>query len=221
MTGNNSKVRLDYLEPGGSGTGKLLPTGNTIDEIEIEDFGKIKVSIVDAATPLIYILAEDLGLKGSETPDELDSNINKMDIIQKIRRKCSVLTGISDSEQNAPMNTPRIGIVTSPKNYTSLDQSNIKQDQQDLTVRMFSMGKTHKAIMGTAGVNVGVAAAIQGTIPNNVKRKNSNPLELRVGNPSGVMVAGAIVEKKDNQFYAKSAIMYRTFRPLMRGEVLV
>ncbi len=221
VTGNNSKVRLDYLEPGGSGTGKLLPTGNTIDEIEIEDFGKIKVSIVDAATPLIYILAEDLGLKGSETPDELDSNINKMDIIQKIRRKCSVLTGISNSEQNAPMNTPRIGIVTSPKDYKSLDQSNIKQDQQDLTVRMFSMGKTHKAIMGTAGVNVGVAAAIQGTIPNNVKRKNSNPLELRVGNPSGVMVAGAIVEKKDNQFYAKSAIMYRTFRPLMRGEVLV
>ena len=144
-----------------------------------------------------------------------------MDITQKIRRKCSVLTGISNSEQNAPMNTPRIGIVTSPKDYRSLDQSNIKQDQQDLTVRMFSMGKTHKAIMGTAGVNVGVAAAIQGTIPNNVKRKNSNPLELRVGNPSGVMVAGAIVEKKDNQFYAKSAIMYRTFRPLMRGEVLV
>mgnify|MGYP005686019675 FL=1 len=221
VTGNNSKVRLDYLEPGGSGTGKLLPTGNTIDEIVIEDFGKIKVSIVDAATPLIYILSEDLGLKGSETPDELDSNINKMDIIQKIRRRCSVLTGISASEQNAPMKTPTIGIVSSPKNYTSLDQSNIKQDQQDLTVRMFSMGKTHKAIMGTAGVNVGVAAAIQGTIPNNVKRKNSNPLELRVGNPSGVMVAGAIVEKRDNQFYAKSAIMYRTFRPLMRGEVLV
>ena len=146
VTGNNSKVRLDYLEPGGSGTGKLLPTGNTIDEIEIEDFGKIKVSIVDAATPLIYILAEDLGLKGSETPDELDSNINKMDIIQKIRRKCSVLTGISDSEQNAPMNTPRIGIVTSPKDYRSLDQSNIKQDQQDLTVRMFSMGKHIKQL---------------------------------------------------------------------------
>ena len=212
VTGNNSKVRLDYLEPGGSGTGKLLPTGNTIDEIEIQNFGKIKVSIVDAA---------DLGLNGTETPDELDANTDKMDIIQRIRRKCSVLTGISDSEKNAPMNTPRIGIVTSPKDYKSLDQSNVKQDQQDITVRMFSMGKTHKAIMGTAGVNVGVAAAIQGTIPNNIKRKNSNPLELRVGNPSGIMVAGAIVEKKDNQFYAKSAIMYRTFRPLMRGEVLV
>ncbi len=219
--GGASKVRLDYLEPGGSGTGKLLPTGNVIDEIEIDGFGKIKVSVVDAATPLIYIQAEDLGLKGTESPDELDGNAEKMEIIQKIRRKCAFMTGLSKSEHEAPMNTPRIGIVTSPKDYISLDKSNIKGDDQDITARMFSMGKTHKAIMGTAGVNIGVAAAIEGTIPNLIKRKGSNPLELRAGNPSGVMTAGAVIEQVDGKPYAKSAIMYRTFRPLMRGEVLV
>ena len=219
--GGASKVRLDYLEPGGSGTGKLLPTGNVIDEIEIDGFGKIKVSVVDAATPLIYIQAEDLGLKGTENPDELDGNVEKMEIIQKIRRKCAFMTGLSKSEHEAPMNTPRIGIVTSPKDYISLDKSNIKGDDQDITARMFSMGKTHKAIMGTAGVNIGVAAAIEGTIPNLIKRKGSNPLELRAGNPSGVMTAGAVIEQVDGKPYAKSAIMYRTFRPLMRGEVLV
>ena len=219
--GESSKVRLDYLEPGGSGTGKLLPTGNVIDEIEIDGFGKIKVSVVDAATPLIYIQAEDLGLKGTESPDELDGNAEKMEIIQKIRRKCAFMTGLSKSEHEAPMNTPRIGIVTSPKDYVSLDKSNIKGDDQDITVRMFSMGKTHKAIMGTAGVNIGVAAAIEGTIPNLIKRKDSNPLELRAGNPSGVMTAGAVIEQVDGKPHAKSAIMYRTFRPLMRGEVLV
>lgn len=219
--GESSKVRLDYLEPGGSGTGKLLPTGNVIDEIEIDGFGKIKVSVVDAATPLIYIQAEDLGLKGTESPDELDGNAEKMEIIQKIRRKCAFMTGLSKSEHEAPMNTPRIGIVTSPKDYISLDKSNIKGDDQDITVRMFSMGKTHKAIMGTAGVNIGVAAAIEGTIPNLIKRKDSNPLELRAGNPSGVMTAGAVIEQVDGKPHAKSAIMYRTFRPLMRGEVLV
>ncbi|MEK9561242.1 MAG: PrpF domain-containing protein [Pelagibacteraceae bacterium] len=219
--GESSKVRLDYLEPGGSGTGKLLPTGNVIDEIEIDGFGKIKVSVVDAATPLIYIQAEDLGLKGTESPDELDGNVEKMEIIQKIRRKCAFMTGLSKSEHEAPMNTPRIGIVTSPKDYISLDKSNIKGDDQDITARMFSMGKTHKAIMGTAGVNIGVAAAIEGTIPNLIKRKGSNPLELRAGNPSGVMTAGAVIEQVDGKPHAKSAIMYRTFRPLMRGEVLV
>ena len=219
--GGASKVRLDYLEPGGSGTGKLLPTGNVIDEIEIDGFGKIKVSVVDAATPLIYIQAEDLGLKGTENPDELDGNVEKMEIIQKIRRKCAFMTGLSKSEHEAPMNTPRIGIVTSPKDYISLDKSNIKGDDQDITARMFSMGKTHKAIMGTAGVNIGVAAAIEGTIPNLIKRKGSNPLELRAGNPSGVMTAGAVIEQVDGKPHAKSAIMYRTFRPLMRGEVLV
>ena len=219
--GGASKVRLDYLEPGGSGTGKLLPTGNVIDEIEIDGLGKIKVSVVDAATPLIYILADDLGLKGTESPDELDSNTEKMEIIQKIRRKCAFMTGLSKSEHEAPMNTPRIGIVTSPKDYVSLDKSNIKGDDQDITARMFSMGKTHKAIMGTAGVNIGVAAAIDGTIPNLIKRKGSDPLELRAGNPSGIMTAGAVIEQVDGKPYAKSAIMYRTFRPLMRGEVLV
>ena len=219
--GESSKVRLDYLEPGGSGTGKLLPTGNVVDEIEIDGLGKIKVSIVDAATPLIYIQAEDLGLKGTESPDELDGNVEKMEIIQKIRRKCAFMTGLSKSEHEAPMNTPRIGIVTSPKDYISLDKSNIKGDDQDITARMFSMGKTHKAIMGTAGVNIGVAAAIEGTIPNLIKRKGSNPLELRAGNPSGVMTAGAVIEQVDGKPHAKSAIMYRTFRPLMRGEVLV
>ena len=219
--GGGAKVRLDYLEPGGSGTGKLLPTENVIDEIEIDNFGKIKVSIVDAATPLIYLLAEDVGLNGTETPEELDSNIEKMEIIQKIRRKCAYMIGLSKSENEAPMNTPRICIITSPKDYVSLDKTEIKANDQDITARMFSMGKTHKAIMGTAGVNIGVAAAIEGTIPYNIKRKDSNPLKLRAGNPSGVMTAGAIIEDDNGKPFAKSAIFYRTFRPLMRGEVLV
>ena len=219
--GAGSKVRLDYIEPGGSGTGKLLPTGNVIDEIEIKDYGKIKVSIVDAATPLVYLLAEDIGLKGTETPDELDAKTDKMNLIQKIRRKSAHIIGLSNSENEAPMNTPRIGIVTSPKDYVSLDKTKISSNDQDITTRMFSMEKTHKAIMGTAGVNIGVAAAIDGTIPNKVKRKNSDPLELRAGNPSGVMTAGAIIENKNGKPFAKSAIFFRTFRPLMRGEVLV
>ena len=219
--GAGSKVRLDYIEPGGSGTGKLLPTGNVIDEIEIKDYGKIKVSIVDAATPLVYLLAEDIGLKGTETPDELDARTDKMNLIQKIRRKSAHIIGLSNSENEAPMNTPRIGIVTSPKDFVSLDKTKISFNDQDITTRMFSMEKTHKAIMGTAGVNLGVAAAIDGTIPNKVKRKNSNPLELRAGNPSGIMTAGAIIENKNGKPFAKSAIFFRTFRPLMRGEVLV
>ena len=219
--GSGSKVRLDYIEPGGSGTGKLLPTGNVIDEIEIKDYGKIKVSIVDAATPLVYLLAEDIGLKGTETPDELDAKTDKMNLIQKIRRKSAHIIGLSNSENEAPMNTPRIGIVTSPKDYVSLDKTKISSNDQDITTRMFSMEKTHKAKMGTEGVNIGVAAAIDGTIPNKVKRKNSDPLELRAGNPSGIMTAGAIIENKNGKPFAKSAIFFRTFRPLMRGEVLV
>ena len=221
VAGTAAKVRLDYLAPGGSGTGKLLPTGNVVDEIDIEGHGKIKVSIVDAATPLVYILAEDLGLSCAESPDELDAKTKQMDIIQKVRRKCAFMIGLSKSENEAPMNTPRIGIVSSPKDYKSLDKSQVTADSHDICTRMFSMGKTHKAIMGTACVNIGVAAAIEGTLPFQVKRKGANDLELRVGNPSGIIVAGSVIEQQEGKAEAVSAVMYRTFRPLMIGKVLV
>ena len=221
VAGTAAKVRLDYLAPGGSGTGKLLPTGNVVDEIDIEGHGKIKVSIVDAATPLVYILAEDLGLTCAESPDELDAKTKQMEIIQKVRRKCAFMIGLSKSENEVPMNTPRIGIVSSPKDYKSLDKSQIAADSHDICTRMFSMGKTHKAIMGTACVNIGVAAAIEGTLPSQVKRKGANDLELRVGNPSGIIVAGSVIEQQEGKVEAVSAVMYRTFRPLMIGKVLV
>ena len=221
VEGSGAQVRLDYIEPGGSVTGKLLPTGNVIDELDIESFGKINVSIIDAATPLIYILAEDLGLTGTETPEELDDQTDKLSLIEKVRQKSAHIIGLSKSLGDAPLGNPRIGIVTSPKDYSSLGNKKINSNDQDITTRMFSMGKTHKAIMGTAGVNIGVAAAIEGTIPNKIKRKDSNSLELRVGHPSGLTTSGAIIETKDGKPHAKSAIFFRTFRPLMRGEVLV
>jgi 2-methylaconitate cis-trans-isomerase PrpF len=218
VSGSGSKIRLDYLEPGGSGTGKLLPTGNVIDAVEV-DGKKIDISIVDAATPLVYIKSDDIGLKCTENPDELDANTGAMKIVQAIRNKAAVMIGLAKNENEVPLGTPRIGIVSEPRDYVALDKSKISKDSYDICTRMFSMGKAHKAIMGTAGVNIGVACAIEGTLPFLVKRKDSNVLETKVGNPSGIITAGAVVDKQDNLFNAKSAVMYRTARPLMTGKV--
>ena len=218
VSGSGSKIRLDYLEPGGSGTGKLLPTGNVIDAVEV-DGKKIDISIVDAATPLVYIKSDDIGLKCIENPDELDANSGAMKIVQAIRNKAAVMIGLAKNENEVPLGTPRIGIVSEPRDYVALDKSKISKDSYDICTRMFSMGKAHKAIMGTAGVNIGVACAIEGTLPFLVKRKDSNLLETKVGNPSGIITAGAVVDKQDNFFNAKSAVMYRTARPLMTGKV--
>jgi 2-methylaconitate cis-trans-isomerase PrpF len=218
VSGSGSKIRLDYLEPGGSGTGKLLPTGNVIDAVEV-DGKKIDISIVDAATPLVYIKSDDIGLKCTENPDELDANTGAMKIVQAIRNKAAVMIGLAKNENEVPLGTPRIGIVSEPRDYVALDKSKISKDSYDICTRMFSMGKAHKAIMGTAGVNIGVACAIEGTLPFLVKRKFSNVLETKVGNPSGIITAGAVVDKQDNLFNAKSAVMYRTARPLMTGKV--
>ncbi len=218
VSGSGSKIRLDYLEPGGSGTGKLLPTGNVIDVVEV-DGKKIDISIVDAATPLVYVKSDDIGLKCTENPDELDANTGAMKIVQAIRNKAAVMIGLAKNENEVPLGTPRIGIVSEPRDYVALDKSKISKDSYDICTRMFSMGKAHKAIMGTAGVNIGVACAIEGTLPFLVKRKDSNLLETKVGNPSGIITAGAVVDKQDNLFNAKSAVMYRTARPLMTGKV--
>jgi 2-methylaconitate cis-trans-isomerase PrpF len=220
VSGSGSKIRLDYLEPGGSGTGKLLPTGNVIDAVEV-DGKKIDISIVDAATPLVYIKSDDIGLKCTENPDGLDANSGAMKIVQAIRNKAAVMIGLAKNENEVPLGTPRIGIVSEPRDYVALDKSKISKDSYDICTRMFSMGKAHKAIMGTAGVNIGVACAIEGTLPFLVKRKDSNVLETKVGNPSGIITAGAVVDKQDNLFNAKSAVMYRTARPLMTGKVFV
>ncbi len=207
VSGSGSKIRLDYLEPGGSGTGKLLPTGNVIDAVEV-DGKKIDISIVDAATPLVYIKSDDIGLKCTENPDELDANTGAMKIVQAIRNKAAVMIGLAKNENEVPLGTPRIGIVSEPRDYVALDKSKISKDSHDICTRMFSMGKAHKAIMGTAGVNIGVACAIEGTLPFLVKTKDSNVLETKVGNPSGIITAGAVVDKQDNLFNAKSAVMY-------------
>jgi 2-methylaconitate cis-trans-isomerase PrpF len=211
-------VPLAYV--GGSGTGKLLPTGNVIDVVEI-DGKKINISIVDAATPLVYIKSDDINLKCTENPDQLDTNLDAMKIIQTIRNKAAVMIGLARNENEVPLGTPRIGIVSEPRDYVALDKSKISKDSYDICTRMFSMGKAHKAIMGTAGVNIGVACAIDGTLPNLVKRKDANILETRVGNSSGIIISGAVVEKKENKFFAKSAVMYRTARPLMKGSVFI
>ena len=220
VANTGSKIRLDYLEPGGSGTGLLLPTGNVVDEINID--GKtITISIIDAATQLVYIKSDDLGLSCTESPDELDANQQVSALIEKIRCKAAVMINLAKSENEVPLGTPRIGIVSEPRDFQALDKSTIRKEDYDICTRMFSMGKAHKAIMGTAGVNIGVACAIQGTLPFLVKNKNANPLETKVANPSGIITSGAVVEKTENKFDAKSAVMYRTARPLMVGKVFI
>ena len=156
-------------------------------------------------------------MKCTESPDELDLNVNASKLIQDIRIKAAVMIGLAKNEKDVSLGTPRIGIVSEPRDYIALDKTKVTKDDFDICTRMFSMGKAHKAIMGTAGVNIGVACAIDGTLPNLVKRKDSNVLETRVGNPSGIITSGAVIENSD----AKSAVMYRTARPLMVGKVFI
>src|SRR5687768_417507 len=64
VSGSGAPVRLEFREPGGATTGKLLPTGNVVDTLDVPGVGKIRASLVDAANATCFLNASDLGLSG-------------------------------------------------------------------------------------------------------------------------------------------------------------
>jgi 2-methylaconitate isomerase len=216
VSGTAARVRLDVLDPAGAVTGKLLPTGNVVDRI-----GDIDVSIIDATSPIVYVAAASLGLTGTETPDAIDANAGAMARLEHLRRTAGVMMGLAATPDKVGLQTPRIAIVSAPLAFQSLDGTRYDAGAYDVATRMISMERAHKAIPGTGGLNLGVAARITGTLPNRVARPANTAYEIRVGNPSGLVSVGAEVTETGNGWHAESAVLFRTARRLMQGEVAV
>jgi 2-methylaconitate cis-trans-isomerase PrpF len=119
------------------------------------------------------------------------------------------------------LQTPRIAMVTPPRMFRSLDGETVPPEDFDIATRMLSMGKAHRAIPGTGGLNLGVAARIPGTVPNRLARPVDAQGEVRVANPSGVVSVGAVLRADATGWIAESAVLFRTARLLMRGGVAV
>lgn len=221
VAGTGARVRLDFLDPSGAVTGKLLPTGRVVDRIEVPGAGAIDISIIDATTPMVYVAAESVGLSGTETPDEIEAKPGVMALLDKIRRQGGVLGGLGSSPDQVGLQTPRIAVVAAPAAFTSLDGTVYAADDYDIGTRMISMERAHRAIPGTGGLNLGVAARLEHSIPHRVARGVSAAGELRVGNPSGLVAVGAEVRRSADQWIADSALLFRTARRLMQGQVAV
>ncbi len=219
VAGAGARVRLDFLDPAGAVTGKLLPTGNVINRVSVPNGGTVEVSIVDATSPMAYVAASSVGLTGTESPDEIEAKPGVMDLLDAIRRQAGVLCGFAATPDKVGLQTPRIAVVATPASFKSLDGTRYGPDDYDIGTRMISMERAHRAIPGTGGLNLGVAARIEGTIPHRLGR-GVNPVgELRVGNPSGLVSVGAEVRRSAKGWEADSALLFRTARRLMQGEV--
>jgi len=217
VDGTSGEVKVSFLDPQGSKTEKLLPTGNAVDELDIEGFGKIKATILDVSNPMVLVRAEDIGLRGTELPQEVDKNSKVMDFLEKIRGKAAMVMGFAkdyeDAKENSPA-VPKVGFITTPKSYISLEGNEINADDMDVCVRFLSVFKTHKTSPLTSACAISVAASIENSLVNEIC---PNKTRIRLGHPGGIME----LEVDINNLNVNKVSVIRTARRIMDGYVYV
>jgi len=225
VPGTANRINLEFVDPGGAYSGKLLPTGNVMDEVTLADGRVFHVSLVDAANPFVFCKPDELGLKGTELPWEyeaLPDHCAINDTVEQIRGWAAVQLGMVDDPGKAKKGSPdapKIGLVTAPVGYKDATGRLWEPNSYDLTGRLFSMGKIIHAYMGTGTVCTMVAANIKGSVVNQVvaPRLGHEIAKLHIGHPFGIIdVASRIEEGK-----VVSATIGRTARRIMEGWVYV
>lgn len=218
VAGSGSPIELQYLNPGGSRTGTVLPTGNVVDVLDVGD-RTIEVSLIDAATPMVFVAATDIGLTGAEMPDELDSDAEVMSRLDRIRRAGAVAMDLCTAPEFAPRAVPKVAIVAPPAVTTLLDGALVQEQDCDVLARVVSMEAFHRAIPGTSALCVATAANIAGTVVERCAAASGT--ELRIATPSGVVTCAAEVSIENGVPLVAAASLFRTARPLMRGQVAI
>ncbi len=223
VAGTGAPVRLDFLSPGGSMTGRLLPTGNVVDWLEVPGVGSIEVSLVDAAKPCVLVRAADIGLSGTELPDALDANLAVLAKLENVRRAAAVAMGLAETEQQAGQSRaiPAVGFIAPPMDAPTLSGETIQADQVDLTARFISNGQPHRALPVTSSLCIAVAARITGTVVNQALRSELAG-SIRIGMPSGILTVGSDVSRnRSGAWTVDSGAFYRTARRLFDGRIYV
>lgn len=218
VPGTGAKIMMDWTGTAGASTGRLLPTGNARDTIDLEG-KKIEVSVVDVGDSVLFVRAPDVGLKGTETPKEFDSNTAAIQRLEAIRKKARELSPLLQQARR----TPGIACVNGPTSYVNhVTMEVVNADEVDFVSRYLFMGILHKAYPGSGTVCTGVAARIPGTIVNEVIPKKAREKEvIRIGHPAGVCTVESIVQPKGQEFLVKRVAIGRTARRIMDGYVCV
>ncbi|TAJ90271.1 3-methylitaconate isomerase, partial [bacterium] len=224
VPGSGSKILLDFIDSGGSVTGKLLPTGKVKEEIKFPTVGTLTVSMVDAANPFVFVRASDLGVQGNETLEEIAGNSVLLKKCEEIRSVVAEIMGIAKKEeatQKSP-GVPKIALISPPTSYQT-PKGKVEASEVDIIARMTALQKLHKAYAVTGAVCLGTAAKTAGTIVNEIYRQvqPSNPPAVRIGHPSGTIQVEIEIEKKSGHLELTKAALARTARLLMDGHVYV
>ena len=220
VKGSASPVKLKFMHPAGTISKELLPTGHAVDELDVPGFGKVQVSIVDAANPLVFVKAADLGLKGTELPAELDADPAKLDLLEKVRGLAAVKLGLIKDYTKSAWETPgipKMTFVAEPHDYLTANGQSIKENQIDLLSRMMSMQKTHPTYAMTGAMCTAAAAVVPGSVVAQVLRKDADTQFIRIGHPDGILEAGVDYSLKDNKVEVEDTFGFRTANLLLDG----
>jgi 2-methylaconitate cis-trans-isomerase PrpF len=224
VPGTHARVALGFTDPGGALTGKLFPTGNRRDTIEMPNHGPIRITIVDAANPVVLVRAVDIGLTGIEI-DEVDASAAITTMLETIRCKAAVLIGLAASEEEATQRSqavPKIAFIAEAKPYTTTGGVAVTAQDVDLVGRIMSMGTLHRSYAVSGGIATAGAAMIPGTVAFDLLKEESRGKDLlRIGHPGGMIDIGAVIDVEGDQCTYKEAVIGRTARRLMEGYVLV
>lgn len=219
-----AEVQIEFLDPADDGEdgGAMFPTGNLVDQFVVPDIGTFEATFINAGIPTIFIDATTLGYTGTESQDDINSDVKALARFEKIRAYGAKFMGLIEdvSEAVQRQHTPKIAFVSPPQSYVSSSGKAIVPADTDLLVRALSMGKLHHAMMGTAAVAIGTAAAIPGTLVN-LAAGGGERATVRFGHPSGTLRVGAQAVQENGQWVVKKAVMSRSARVLMEGWVRV
>ena len=219
-----AEIQVEFMDPAADDEdgGALFPTGQVVDELDVPGVGRFKATMINAGIPTVFLEASALGYTGTELQDDINSDTKALATFETIRAHAALRMGLISSLEQAAQrqHTPKIAFVAPPADYTASSGKSVQAAEIDLLVRALSMGKLHHAMMGTAAVAIGAAAAIPGTLVN-LAAGGGQPSAVRFGHPSGTLRVGAEARQQEGQWTVTKAVMGRSARVLMEGWVRV
>ncbi|MHC8298863.1 2-methylaconitate cis-trans isomerase PrpF [Pseudomonas sp. ZS1P83] len=220
-----AEVQVEFMDPAAEeegGGGSMFPTGNLVDDLEVPGVGTFKATMINAGIPTIFVNAEDIGYTGTELQGAINSDPKALAMFETIRAYGALRMGLIKNLDEAAkrQHTPKVAFVAKPADYVASSGKAIAAGDVDLLVRALSMGKLHHAMMGTAAVAIGTAAAISGTLVN-LAAGGIERNAVRFGHPSGTLRVGAEASQVNGEWTVNKAIMSRSARVLMEGYVRV
>lgn len=219
-----AEIQLEFLDPADAGEDgdAMFPTGRVVDTLDVPGVGTLKATLINAGIPTVFVNAADIGLTGTELQEHINENKQALAMFEALRTAGALKMGlVSDpAEMASRQHTPKIAFVAPAQNYTASSGKTVLAQDIDLLVRALSMGKLHHAMMGTAAVAIGTAAAIPGTLVNLAAGGGARST-VRFGHPSGTLRVGAEAKEEGGQWQVTKAVMSRSARVLMEGKVCI